>query len=350
MIGAALAIYGTYVLNGLRSELHEAKKFGQYQIREKIGAGGMGEVYLAEHQLLKRPCALKLIKPEAGADPIALARFEREVQAAARLSHPNTIEIYDYGHTDDGTFYYVMEYLPGISLQDLVKQVWSAAGRPGDLPVPAGLRRSGRGPFAGPDPPRLEAGKRFRRRSGRRGRRRQGTRLRAGEADKRHGRRRAHERPEGQRHAALHVARAGDRRPVARRARRHLRSGLHDVFRADRSAAVSGRHAIRGDDGPCARPGRRRRPSSDADVPADLEQVVLTCLAEKPDDRYPDVKALGKALAACAAAAEWDAEKAQEWWARVCSRSAGNAMLRLTESAPKPPSDARLRERPSERS
>ena len=82
----------------------------------------MGEVYLAEHQLLKRPCALKLIKPEAGTDPIALARFEREVQSAARLSHPNTIEIFDYGHTDDGTFYYVMEYLQGLSLADLVRQ------------------------------------------------------------------------------------------------------------------------------------------------------------------------------------------------------------------------------------
>ncbi len=121
MIGAALAIYGTYVLSGLRSELHEAKKFGQYRILNKIGAGGMGEVYMAEHQLLKRPCALKLIRPESGADGVALARFEREVQSAARLSHPNTIEIYDYGHTDDGTFYYVMEYLPGINLQELVK-------------------------------------------------------------------------------------------------------------------------------------------------------------------------------------------------------------------------------------
>ena len=87
----------------------------------------MGEVYLAEHQLLKRPCALKLIKPEAGADPVALARFEREVQSAARLSHPNTIEIFDYGHTDDGTFYYVMEYLQGLSLADLVQQGRSAA-------------------------------------------------------------------------------------------------------------------------------------------------------------------------------------------------------------------------------
>src|SRR5262249_22606638 len=71
---------------------------------------------------LKRPCALKLIKPEAGADPIAVARFAREVQSAARLAHPNTIAIYDYGHTDDGTFYYVMEYLQGVSLSDLVRQ------------------------------------------------------------------------------------------------------------------------------------------------------------------------------------------------------------------------------------
>jgi serine/threonine-protein kinase len=120
MIGAGLAIYGTHVLNGLRAELHEARKLGQYQLREKLGGGGMGEIYLAEHQLLKRPCALKLISPEAGADPVALARFEREVQSAARLSHPNTIEIYDYGHAADGTFYYVMEYLPGMNLNDLV--------------------------------------------------------------------------------------------------------------------------------------------------------------------------------------------------------------------------------------
>ena len=82
----------------------------------------MGEVYLAEHQLLKRPCAFKLIKADVNTNPIALARFEREVQSAAMLSHPNTIEIFDYGHTDDGTFYYVMEYLPGMSLADLVRQ------------------------------------------------------------------------------------------------------------------------------------------------------------------------------------------------------------------------------------
>ena len=121
-IGAALAIYGSYLVNGLRTELHQAKKLGQYQLGEKLGEGGMGEVYLAEHSLLKRPCALKLIKPDVNTNPIALARFEREVQSAAMLSHPNTIEIFDYGHTNDGTFYYVMEYLPGLSVSDLVHQ------------------------------------------------------------------------------------------------------------------------------------------------------------------------------------------------------------------------------------
>ena len=131
LIGAGLAIYGTYVLNGLRIQLHEARKFGQYQLRQKIGVGGMGEVYLAEHQLLKRPCALKLIKPEAGADPTALARFEREVQSAARLAHPNTIEIFDYGHTDDGTFYYVMEYLQGQKLTGPRERLRPSAARPG---------------------------------------------------------------------------------------------------------------------------------------------------------------------------------------------------------------------------
>ncbi len=91
-IGMALALYGSFLVNGLRTQLHHARKFGQYQLIRKLGEGGMGEVYLAEHQLLKRPCALKLIKLEVGADPIALARFEREVQSAARLSHPNSIE------------------------------------------------------------------------------------------------------------------------------------------------------------------------------------------------------------------------------------------------------------------
>src|SRR4029077_18304316 len=103
-------------------QAHEARKFRQYQLRQKLGAGGMGEVYLAEHQLLKRRCALKLIRPGNLADPRALERFEREVRITATLSHPNTVEIFDYGRTEDGTYYYVMEYLPGLSLVELVER------------------------------------------------------------------------------------------------------------------------------------------------------------------------------------------------------------------------------------
>ena len=116
------SVYGTYTINTLRTEAFAAKQLGQYRLCQKIGAGGMGEVYLAEHQLMKRPCAIKLIRPSKAADPHALARFEREVRATAKLSHWNTVEIFDYGRADDGTFYYVMEYLPGLSLADLVEK------------------------------------------------------------------------------------------------------------------------------------------------------------------------------------------------------------------------------------
>ena len=105
VVAAGLSLYAIHILDTLREEVFEARRLNQYQLGQLIGVGGMGEVYFAEHRLLKRPCALKLIKPEDGTNPIALARFEREVRARPRLSHPNTIEIYDYGHTDDGTFY-----------------------------------------------------------------------------------------------------------------------------------------------------------------------------------------------------------------------------------------------------
>lgn len=121
-LGAAIALFGSYKISALEQEAFEARKFGQYRLKQRLGEGGMGEVYLAEHQLLRRPCALKLIRPDQAGDLNTLRRFEREVRATATLTHPNTVEIYDYGQTEDGTFYYVMEYLPGLSLQDLVEE------------------------------------------------------------------------------------------------------------------------------------------------------------------------------------------------------------------------------------
>ncbi len=121
-VAAFIGTWGVYTINRLRREAFEARQLGQYKLKRLLGAGGMGEVHLAEHQLMKRPVAIKLIKPGIAAEPTAIARFHREVQATAKLTHWNTVEIFDYGHTDDGTFYYVMEYLPGKSLADLVEQ------------------------------------------------------------------------------------------------------------------------------------------------------------------------------------------------------------------------------------
>ena len=113
--------YGARTISRLRRQVALARQLGQYRLGRLLGAGGMGEVYLAEHLLLKRPCAVKLIRPGEATDPRAMDRFEREVRLTATLSHPNIVEIFDYGRTEDGTYYYVMEYLPGLSLEDLVR-------------------------------------------------------------------------------------------------------------------------------------------------------------------------------------------------------------------------------------
>jgi eukaryotic-like serine/threonine-protein kinase len=122
LVAALVATFATHVINSARREAFKARQFGQYRLLEKLGAGGMGEVYKAEHVLLKRPCAIKLIKAASEADATAIARFEKEVKTTAKLTHWNTVEVYDYGRMDDGSFYYVMELLPGMSLEDIVER------------------------------------------------------------------------------------------------------------------------------------------------------------------------------------------------------------------------------------
>ena len=120
-LATVVAIFGSYKIGTLHEQVFEAKKLGQYRLIRPLGGGGMGRVYLAEHMLLRRPCAIKMLKPGRG-DPEGIARFEREVRLTAKLTHWNTIEIYDYGHTEDGVFYYAMEYLPGMSLDHIVER------------------------------------------------------------------------------------------------------------------------------------------------------------------------------------------------------------------------------------
>jgi serine/threonine-protein kinase len=312
-VAATAAVFGTHLINSLRHEAFEAKKLGQYQLIEPLGAGGMGEVYLAEHRMLKRPCAIKLIHPQQAGDPHVLARFEREVQMTARLSHWNTIEIYDYGRTEDGTFFYVMEYLPGLSLEHLLD-------RHGRLPperVVYFLRQT------------CQA-------------------LREAHAiglihrDIKPGNIFAAQR--GGLHDIAKLLDFGLVKPLAEVSSVRLTqdgaiSGT-PLFMSPEQARGLGEADARSDIyslGAVAYALLTGRPPFDGksafdvmvahardevtppsqvqpDVPADLEQVVLRCLAKRPDERFQDAESLDHALAECVAADQWTQAQAARWW------------------------------------
>ena len=313
LVGAACAIYGTHVINALRREAFEAKKFGRYQLGKRLGIGGMGEVYLAEHQLLKRPCAIKLIRPEHVQHPNALARFEREVRSCAKLSHWNTVEVYDYGRTDDGVFYYVMEFLPGMNLHDLVSRHGPmpperaihllrqtcqalreahAAGLIHRDIKPANIFAAERGgvydvaklldfglvkPLADVEATQLtQVG------------------MIAG--------------------SLLYISpeqALGDYEPEPRTDIYSLGAVAYYLltgrppFEGKTAASLVVAHAR--DE---VAPPSTHRP----DLPTDLGQVVLRCLEKDPEDRYPDAASLDAALGACQDADKWPPERAARWW------------------------------------
>ena len=128
IIAAALAVILARMMYRLRKQAQEAQRLGSYVLEEQIGSGGMGEVWRASHNMLVRPAAIKLIRPERlkqamdTAEASVVERFQLEAQATASLRSPHTVELYDFGIAEDGTFHYVMELLEGLDLERLVKR------------------------------------------------------------------------------------------------------------------------------------------------------------------------------------------------------------------------------------
>jgi serine/threonine-protein kinase len=315
-VAVALAVFGSHHIQVLRQQAFEARKLGQYQLRHRLGAGGMGEVYLAEHLLLRRPCAVKVIRPERAGDARELQRFEREVQTMATLTHPNTVQIFDYGHADDGTFYYAMEYLPGLTLGELVR-------RHGPLPPERAIHF---------------------------------LRQVCGALSEAHAVGLIHRdiKPGTimvcQRGGLHDVAKLLDfglvRAPLASTGEQHLtQEGAvlgTPAYMSPEQAAGRGDLDARSDiyslgavgyflltgQPPFLKPSGtetiaahlyespRQITQHRIDVPAELDAVILKCLAKEADGRYPDATRLDQALAACPAAARWTQDLAAEWWQR----------------------------------
>jgi serine/threonine-protein kinase len=317
------------VIYGLQQKVREAMQLGNYTLIRKLGEGGMGMVYLARHALLSRPTAIKLLPPEkAGQQNVA--RFEREVQRTSQLAHPNTVRIYDYGHTPDGIFYYAMEYLDGLNLEELVAfegpqppgrviftlaQVAHALSEAHDAGLihrdikPANIVLCNRGGAA--DTAKvLDFGliKDIQAPS----------ELALSSTDAITGTPQ-YLAPE------LLTAPAG----VDRRADIYslgavgyfVLTGRH-VFDGETVVEVCSHHLHTAPRPPSERLGRP--------LPDDLESVLLRCLEKKPDDRFDGGNALRAALLSCRDADVWGLDQASEWW----SRNEGRVAAYLAEKAP----------------
>jgi serine/threonine-protein kinase len=320
-IAVALAAYGTRRIELLHREVARARQLGQYRLKQLLGAGGMGEVYLAEHVLLKQPCAIKLIRPERAGDSAHLRRFEREVQATARLKHWNTVQIFDYGHAADGTFYYVMEYLPGLTLEQLVQQH-------GPLPPGRAVRLL------------RQACRALREAHG----------LGLVHRDIKPANVMVCER--GGAHDVVKLLDFGLVKAVGlgggddKLTQEGVLAGTPAYMSPEQAAGQEGLDAradiyslgavayfLLAGQPPFPRgsalaaiAAHLREPVRPlagirTDVPADLEAVVLRCLEKDPARRFADVGGLGEALASCGCAGQWSEEMAARWWQAQASRA-----------------------------
>ena len=313
-IALSIAVYGSHKITQLTQEANEARRLGQYELKRLLGSGGMGEVYLAEHALLRRPCAIKLIRPDKAGNTSMLMRFEREVRATTKLKHPNVVEVYDYGRTEDGLFYYVMEYLSGPTIERLVAQHGPlACGRAIALlrQLCKALHEAHKIGLIHRD---LKPGNVM-------------VTCQGGQHDL----------------AKLLdfglVQDLGALRSDGRLTEDGLIMGTPAYMSPEQAAggsaldprsdiyslgcvgffALTGRPVFEGQSVGQLIAAHLTQPPPDlievrSDVPRDLAEVVYRCLAKKPADRFADVSELERALASCECAAEWSEVAAASWW------------------------------------
>ena len=157
-----MAYVGARVVYSLGKAVTEARELGSYRLVERLGQGGMGEVWRAKHRLLARPAAIKLIRASDvdrhRSSDDAVRRFEREAQVTAGLSSPHTVQLFDFGVADDGSFYYVMELLEGLDLETLVQRHGPVPAERVDLLAAPGVSFACRSRVARAGPSRHQAG------------------------------------------------------------------------------------------------------------------------------------------------------------------------------------------------
>ncbi len=308
---------------GLAKKVEEARRLGPYTLEEKLGEGGMGEVYRARHALLRRPTAVKLL-PQGRTSEKDVDRFEREVQMTSQLSHPSTIQVYDFGRADDGTFYYAMELIDGLTLEDLVLE--HGAQAPGRVAriladVCASLSEAHEAGLVHRDikPQNVML-------CARAGlfdvvkvldfglvRSLEGGAASAPTANQILAGTPAYMAPE-----AVLTPSAIDARSdlyAVGALGYYLLAGA-PVFAGESALAVVGRHVHEAPEPFATRTPRR--------IPEALEALVFACLAKSPGGRPESARALREALLAIAAVEPWSEEEASEFWRRERGKAPSN--------------------------
>ena len=317
-VALAISTIASNVIFGLRAQADKIKRLGQYTLEEKLGEGGMGIVYRARHAMLKRPTAVKLLPPDKTGEE-SIRRFEREVQLTSRLSHPSTIAIFDFGRTPAGVFYYAMEFLDGLNLDELVEEngrqppgrvihiLRQVSGALAEAHAhglihrdikPANIILSERGGV--PDVAKVVDFGLVKP-------------ITTNDTD-------ATVRLTDQHvltGTPMYMA------PEAIKGERFVdgRSDLYalgavgyfllagaPMFTSTRLVEVIGHHLHT-----VPEPLSVRRPG---DVPPDLEAVLMRCLAKSPDERFATAEALADALDECGRATPWPVAEAARWWSR----------------------------------